>query len=709
MRVPAVNDPPIPAAEARREGRRTNLKRMLNARSIAFIGGRAVEVSIDYCRRLGFRGEVWAVNPTRKEIGGVPCVPAVADLPGVPDTAWIAVSTERSIGIVGQLAAIGAPSAVCYTAGFSERGAARLERDLIEAAGDMALLGPNCMGFVNFLDAVGVVAYSHGLERPRRGVACIAQSGTIAGNMVMSDRSLPVSHLLSMGNQALLDLADGIAVAADDPRIDAIMLYVEGLRDAQAFADAAKYAFSCGKPIVCLKGGVSEAGRAIALSHTGSLAGTPELYEAFFDRLGIINVTTFPELLEMGKLLALGDLPGGNRLMVETCSGTDSGYCADLAARYGVELPQPGKRVEAALRKVLPAIATPTNPLDVTMVQWGDREKQAASLLALLEQPADAAALIVNFPSHVENPDYDPAVEAMIDVRRASGLPCYVITNLPEGAPRRVRQKLLAHGVVPLQGMEDALACLGRVAHHVERNRRFRAAGGPDARLLGIGPLVPGALLDEAASKAALRAHGVAVPPSRPAATADEAAAAAAELGFPVVVKGRGAALAHKTELGAVAVNLCGEDAVRDAAAAIAARPGVEGLLVETMITDAVAEMIVGVKRDPSLGLALVIGSGGVLTELLRDSVHLLLPTDGEEVRRSIGALRGAVLLNGYRGRAPGDVDAFAAVVSGIADYAATHAHELLELDVNPVLVRPAGRGAFAVDALIRLGAGTKA
>ena len=684
--------------------KRTHFKRMLNARSIAFIGGKAMGFSIQYCRQLGFDGDIWVVNPKYGEIGGVACVPSVADLPGLPDTVWIGVSTGLSVDIVAELSALGVPSAVCYTAGFAEVGDIELEAKLVDAAGDMALIGPNCMGFINFLDGLGLVASSHGLKRHERGVACIAQSGTIVGNMVMSDRSLPVSHMLSMGNQTVLDIADGIDAVTDDERVDAIMLYVEGLKDAQAFALAVAHAHERNLPIVCLKGGLSEAGRAIAMSHTGSLAGTPALYDAFFERLGVITVSTFPALLEMSKLLVSGALPRGNRLMVETCSGTDSGYCADLADRYCVELPQPDETVKAQLKSVLPAIATPMNPLDVTMAQWADREAQATSLITLLNQPADAAALVINFPSGIENPTYRPAAEAMIDVRAATDLPCYVISNLPEGLPVPIREMLLANGVVPLQGIEDAFACLGRAARYASQREQVRASGGLEYRLIGTGALQPGDLLDEVRSKTTLAGYGVPVPPSRVVRTPLEAVEAGLALGFPVVVKGVGEALAHKSELGAVAVDLRDEQAVKAAAQAITRLPGVEALLVEAMITDAVAEVLVGITRDASLGLCLVIGSGGVLAELLRDSVHLILPANETEIRVALGKLRLVELLKGYRGAPAGDFPALVRVVQAVAAYAQATADELLELDVNPLLVRPAGLGVVAVDALIRLG-----
>ena len=344
------------------------------------------------------------------------------------------------------------------------------------------------------------------------------------------------------------------------------------------------------------------------------------------------------------------------------------------------------------------------NPLDVTMMQWGNREAQAKSLLTLLKQPADAAALIINVPFGVDSPTYQPALDAMLDVRRDTHLPCYVISNLPEGLPLASRERLIAHGVIPLQGIEDAFSCIGRAARYVASNERLRRRGGPECRLLGTGRLRPGMVLDESASKHALASHGVSVPPSELVDTIDQALATAARLGFPVVVKGHGQNLAHKSELGAVAVNLSDAAAVRAAASSVQSISGVESLLIESMVTDAVAEIIVGIKRDQSLGLALVIGAGGVLTELLRDTRHLILPVSEDDIADALNSLHAAPLLQGYRGTPAGDMDALVQNIAAIADYASTNASSIIELDVNPLLVRPAGRGVMAVDALIVMG-----
>lgn len=685
-----------------RANRRANLARGLQARSIAFIGGGGLEHAVQYCRDLGFTGRLHAVNPKRPDLAGVPCVPSVRDLPEVPEASFIGVAPDVAIQAVADLAAIGAQSATLYTAGFAEVGDHERQRRLLEAAGpSLAVVGPNCIGVINYFDAVPVTIGNHGLDRPERGVAVIAQSGTITINLVGADRSLPIGYLLSIGNQAVLGMADYMDVVLDDPRVTGLVLYVEGLKDAQAFAEAAAKAHARGVPIVVLKAGVSEMGRQLALSHTGSLAGASELYDALFDRLGIVRAGSFTELLEVSKLLTMGPVPRGNRLSIETCSGTDSGYCADLAERYDVALPQPSPAVQEALRAVIPPIATPANPLDVTMMQWNDRAAQGTSLITLLREPTDAAALVINFPINVEGSTYDPAVEAMIDVRAATDLPVYVITNLPEGAPRRVRDLMAAHGVVTLQGIEDAFAAFGRAARYARRRAELTAQGGAEARLVLPRRAGEARALDEWSSKAWLRAAGITMPDGRLVRDADAAAAAAGSVGFPVVVKGCGARLLHKTEAGAVALGLASADQVRAAASAMARIPGIEGFIVERMVTDGVAELIVGARRDPLFGMTLTLGAGGILTELLRDARTLILPVREADVIAALRSLRAWPLLDGFRGKPKGDGDAVVATVMALARALEADVDAVAELDINPLIVRPMGQGVVAVDALL--------
>jgi acyl-CoA synthetase (NDP forming) len=693
--------------------RRASLKRLLSPRHIAFVGGRKLAVPIRQAKAFGFAGPIWAVNPTLESIEGVPCVPTVRDLPEAPDATFLAVPREPSIEIVRELAEMGAGGVIGYAAGFAELGSegADLQRRLVDAAGDLALVGPNCYGLLNAVEGVALWASGHGLSRVERGAAIVAQSGNLALNVTMNLRSVPFAHVISMGNQACLGLADFVAVLAEDPGVTAIALYIEGITDVSAFADAAVLALERGVPIVALKAGASELGSRLAVTHTSSLAGDDALYDALFERLAIARAGSVPELLETVKLLSVSKPPAGNRLAVFTCSGGDSLMSADAAAPLGIALPQPSPDCAERLRKLLPDFATVANPLDYNTSLWGHREELVRCFSTLLSDPYDAAMLVIDYPHQgiAGRAECDVSVDALMDAARAAGIPSVVCSTLPELLPPEARARMIAAGVTPLQGLPEGLAAIAASMRHGARREEIGRSGAERLRLPAVRPLAAApALLNEARSKAELAAFRLPVPASRAVPPA-RAADAAKELGFPVALKVLAPFLPHKTEAGAVALSLTSPDEVEAAVIGMQARMGASGagpietVLVEAMVTDAVAELIVGVVRDDRLGLAMVIGGGGVLVELMKDTQRLLLPATREAIEDALARLAAGKLIAGYRGRPPGDMDAAVEAIAAIAAFAHAHRDRLAELDVNPLLVRPKGRGAVAVDALIRM------
>ena len=678
------------------------LRRLLAPRHLAVIGGEAARIVVEQCLAVGFKGEIWPVNPRRAEIAGIPCVPSLEDLPEVPDAAFVGVPREATVEVVGALADRGVAGAVCYAAGFAERGAegAALQERLVAAAGEMAVVGPNCFGLLNYLDGAALWPEGHGGEARDRGVALVMQSGNIALNLTMQERSLPIAYVISAGNQACLGLGDYVDALIDDPRVSAIGLYIEGLSDVPGFARAAARALEKGVPLVALKTGNSEMGARIALSHTSSLAGTEALYDALFKRLGVLRVETLGAFIETLKYFVVAPPLPGPRLAVTCCSGGEASLAADLAAQLGLELPALDQDQVAALTEVLSDIVTIANPLDYNTVVWGNRDGLTRTFSAMMAGQADAAVLLIDYPRS-GTPGYqawDAATEALVAASPERAVQRVIISTLPELMPATVRDYAMARGVVPLQGLEEGFIALALAARY---DAARRAPAGP-TELLAPPPVAGQAVtLDEAESKARLAPYGLAAPPGR-LVGADEAPGAAAEIGFPVVVKAVSATLAHKTEAGAVKLNLRSEPAVAEAIAAMAPL-GVDRLLVESMVEDGVAEMIIGVQRDPQFGLVLVLGAGGVLVELMADSRSLLLPCDRAQVLDALESLKGWRLLTGFRGRPAGDIEALVEAALAVARFAEDHAESLLELDLNPVLVRPAGQGVVVADALIRL------
>jgi acyl-CoA synthetase (NDP forming) len=685
------------------ELRQANLRRLLNPRHVAFVGGRGVAEAIRQCLGDGFAGAIWPVNPSLPEIAGLPCFPDLEALPEAPDATFIAVRREATIDVVRALARRGAGGCVCYAAGYAEVGpeGAELQRRLVAEAGSLALVGPNCYGLLNYVDGVVLWPSAHGGRRVARGVALVAQSGNIALTLTLNHRSVPFSHVISVGNQAVLGIPDYVLALAEDPRVTAIALYIEGLTDIAGFAAAVAHATALGKPIVVLKGGRSPLGARLAMSHTSSLAGDDALYDALFRRLGVIRAESIAGLLETAKLLAVLGRPPGDRLAVFTCSGGECLLTADKAAALGLKLPGFTAQQQAALRAQLPAFATVANPLDYNTSLWGDRAALRQCFGTVLGGPFDAGMLMLDYPREDASgiDEYEAAVDALIAASADTGRPCMVASTLPELLPERTREKLLAAGLAPLQGLDEALTAFALAA------RAPAADAGLPAPLAGRPPGPERHLLDEWSSKRLLAGHGLALPDGRVVAPG-EAAAAAVALGFPVVVKVARPAIAHKTEAGAVALGLADVAAVEAAVARMAAALAaggrrLEAVLVERQVTGAVAELIVGIKRDPPFGPALVIGAGGVLVEMVKDSAALLLPTSPAAIEAALGALQVARLLQGYRGRPAGDVAATVRAIAAVADAAVALGDRLVELDVNPLLVMPEGQGALAVDALI--------
>ncbi|WP_458718092.1 acetate--CoA ligase family protein [Pseudomonas gregormendelii] len=692
---------------------RDNLKRLLAPRHLAFVGGRSMARALKRCAEGGYQGQMWLVNPQHESLEGVPCVRSIAELPCGPDAVFIATNRELTLTAVAQLAAKDAGGAICYASGFAETGAQgqALQQQLLQAAGQMALLGPNCYGLLDYLHSSALWPVAHGGKPVEKGVAVLTQSGNFAYNLSMSDRSLPVAYMASVGNQAQLGVAELMDVLLDEPRVTAIGLHLEGLKNVPGFARAAHKALEKGIPIIALKTGVSQIGAELALSHTSSLSGSDALYDSLFARLGVIRVSGPVSFVETLKAAACGKLPAGDSLIALACSGGDAGLIADYAERNDLTLPKLDDTQREELAQVLPSYANLVNPLDFTTAIWGDGEALNRMLDSALQTEADAAMLVLDYPAEStgERKECDLLLELYCAALVRHGKSGFVTSAFPELLPASARERLHAQDVAALQGVEDGLAAWGRIAGY-QRNRQALLALGESALV----PLCPrsltgeGRLLNEWDSKQALRAFGLPTP-NGVLSTPANALVDANGLGYPLVLKAVSAQLPHKTEAGAVALNL------KDAAALSAAlqkmhasiadyAPQVpfDQVLLEPMATPPLAELIVGIKRENDFGLALVIGAGGILVELLKDSRSLLLPTTDGAIRRAVLSLRSAGLLQGFRGREAADLDALVAAIRAVADYACENADALLELDVNPLLV--GAHGTTAVDALIRLG-----
>ncbi len=679
------------------------LARLLRPRSLAIVGGKAAEEAVRQCRALGFAGPIWPVNPKRAEMGGLPCFSDMAALPAAPDAVFIAAPASATIALAGELAGVG--GAICYAADFAESGEEGRERQaaLLAAAQGVPLVGPNCYGMLNLFDRVALWPDQHGCLPidAGRGVAIISQSGNLALNLSMQERGLPIGYVISVGNCADVTPADLIEALIADERVSVIGLHLEGLGSVARFSEACLAARAAGVPIVALKTGASAKGAALTMSHTSSLAGADALCDVLFRRYGVARAHDPATFLETLKLLHVAGPLRGRRITSASCSGGEASLTADLAEAAGLETPDFPPAAQAALERVLGPRVNVANPLDYHTYIWGDLAAQAACFGALMGADFEASLLILDFPraDRCTAADWDVTLAAFRAAGRAHPAPQgtvrIVASSLAETMPEAIAASLIAEGILPAAGLAEALRAIAAAADIGAAWAGAAPAPLPEQPMPGGGEAT---LWDEMRSKAALGNVGVPVPKGRVFSRA-ELADAVFPAPFPLVLKAAGAELAHKTEVGGVALGLASRAAI------LAAAEGMAGLsdqfLIEEMVGGAVAELIVGVARDPQFGLYLTLGAGGIFVELLRQTAQVLLPASRAAIEAALASLPLHKLLTGYRGKAGCDMAALVDAIDRIAAWAMDHAAQLEEMDVNPLLALP--HGAIAVDALIRM------
>ncbi|MBS8261573.1 CoA-binding protein [Roseibium polysiphoniae] len=671
------------------------LERLLAPKSIAVIGGGTWCANvIGECRKSGYDGELWAVHPSKPEIGGCAAVTSLADLPGPPDAAFVGVNRHLTIDIIRELSAAGAGGAVCFASGFSEAveelaDGSDLQSELLIAAGHMPILGPNCYGFINALDGAALWPDQHGLIKVPRGVAIIAQSSNIALNLTMQARGLPIAYLVTVGNQAQVGLSRLGQALLDDPRVTAIGLHIEGIDDLAAFEAFALKAQACGKPVVALKIGRSAQAMAATISHTASLAGSMAGASALLKRTGVAQVNSLADLLETLKILHTVGRLSSAKIASMSCSGGEASLIADTATGSAVTFPALTDDQKSKLMDALGPKVALANPLDYHTYIWGDIDAMSRTFAAMMAGDAAFGIVILDFPrtDRCAPDEWLKVIDAIEKAMIISGKPMAILSTLAENMPEQVASDLVARRIVPLCGLDEAIAAISAVSE-MGTCRKHMPIHIPQ-------PVREPVLLSEQVAKDALKRHGLRLPKNTLADGRAEAARAASDIGFPVVLKGTG--IAHKTEANAVALGL---QTVTDVTLAADKMP-VDSFLVEEMVTDTLAELLVGVVLDPAHGLVLTLAAGGILTELLQDRVSLLLPVSREDVTSALDGLKYARVLQGYRGSASCDLEAIVDAVMAVQSYALSG--PVAEVEINPLLC--GADFAIAADALIKCGA----
>lgn len=664
------------------------LERLLNPQTIAVIGGGAwCEAVIEQNIKMGFQGYIWPIHPSKQNIAGLSAFKSLADLPNSPDAAFIGVNRHATVEIVRALAAIKAGGAICFASGFKEADDGDvLNRQLLEAAGEMPILGPNCYGILNTLDNVALWPDQHGLAPLARGVAIIAQSSNIAINLTMQQRGLPIAYAITVGNQTQQSIADIAQHILRDKRVTALGLYIESFGDIRAFESLAQLANQFNKPVVALKVGRSQEAQQATISHTASLSGSAAGADALMARLGIASVSSLAALLETLKIFHCYGRLSGTRITSLSCSGGEASVMADTAARYGLSFPAITSYQESALKAQLSALVHLSNPLDYHTQIWRNKAAMQSVFAVMTGPDIDITLIVLDFPRHdrCNIDDWLTTVEAIEAAALQTGQFFGVVASLAENMPEEIATRLLAAGIVPLCDFDASCEAI-------------RAASCQTADIappiLQAPQFLHKTIWQEAEAKASLAQFGMAVPNNKSGLTLAEITKGAEEIGFPIVLKGEG--LAHKTEAGAVVLNL------NDAKAALIAAQAMEAksFMVEEMVQDGIAELLIGIVADPAHGFVLTIGAGGALVELLADRQSLLIPASPASILSALQALRIAPLLNGYRGAQGVNLAAIVACILQLQDFVLQHSAEIAEIEINPLICT--SKKAVIADALL--------
>ena len=683
---------------------RTNLSRLISPKSIAVVGNRGANFAIRESKKLGYNHKIWAIHPTLDFLEGIKCYKDIKDLPEAPDATFIAVNAESAIAIVADLKSIGGGGAVLYASGFGELGEKGIKRNqrLEEAADGMPLIGPNCYGFINSLDGVALWPDVHGCEPVLSGVAIITQSGNIGLNITMQSIGLPIAYMFTLGNQTNTNIADIINAMLDDNRVNAIGLHIEGISDIKSFDVAARRALDKKIPIVAIKSGRTDVSAKIALSHTSSMTGLDQLFNVFFERLGIARVDTVPEFLETLKLLSILGTIDHNGVASMSCSGGEAGMMADLIDGLDITFPSLDDLHKDRVKLALNDYVEVDNPLDYHTFIWGDRKRTSKCFKQMISGNFAATMLLLDWPrtQESEQKDWDLTLLALSDAISGTREKTIVLASIADCMPKRIIKECQKYGIAPMIGLD---ICLKALNHSYRIGLAFQKNSMQSIEILrSLSHPSKISTLTEFEGKKLLKKYGIPVPDGKIISSTSEALIAAEKIHYPITLKVSDVELVHKTELGAVMLNINDPLALEKACQDLF-KIG-SSLLIEKMVQDSVAELIIGVGLDPIFGKYIIIGSGGILVELFKESIPLLFPVNRKDVSLALSKLKAFPLINGYRGNPQGDVEMIIDCV--MATVKLVSENDIDELDINPLLVLKRGSGVIAVDTLIKLNLG---
>ena len=694
-----------------------NLNKLLKPTSVAVIGASEKEgFGGDVCRNIlsyvEDRSHVYFIHPKRDSVFGVPCYKSISDVPENVDLMVICTSQKTVIPLLQEGAKKGVGGAVVFASGYGEVGTAegkQNEAELIAAAKelDIAVMGPNCAGFVNYIDNVQAFAFISA-KRDRKGsVGVVSQSGQLCLSM-MDDPGMRFSYNISAGNGKIVQMEDYMDFLVDDEDTKVVSIYIEGVKNADKFAAVLKKAAEKRKPVVILKAGRSAKGGAIAASHTGSLSGSDASFDAVLKKFGAIRVDDLEELIAMSLMLStMKRMPEKATFASMNLSGGETGICADVGSLNGIEYPDFTEETLKKLKEQLPSYASPNNPLDMTASLSYDADPYAGALRTVMDDPNIGMVLIgYTLLLEIADPCIHYMYKGIEKVVQEKGGNCKPIAMIPFAENTRnpeYQEKLFQIGVPVLPPPVYAFKLLRHladfIAYEPETKTLELAVGHPKSEETQA--------LSEHESKQELKVYGVPVPDEVIVTSKEEAAQFVKNHPGPLVMKVESADILHKSDVGGVKLNVCGPEAAEKAYEEImesvtAKRPDahINGILTVPML-DAGVEIIIGVNNDPQFGPMIMVGMGGVFVEVFKDVALYPAPLKEEEALEMLKSLKSFKLLNGYRGTEKCDIKALCQTIVAISNYAQANKDVLKELDINPLFVYPEGKGVGVADALI--------
>jgi len=672
-----------------------DLNKLFRPKKLAIIGGYWADFVYDENIKIGFKGKIWHINPKRRTTKKKKYYKSLADLPSIPDCVYIAVSNDLTIKLMKDISNMGAGGAVCLASRFSELNTTEGKektKKLIDNSGKTPFLGPNCYGFINYFDRVSVWSDQVAGNQTNKGVAIICQSGTIGNTISFNHRSLPIGYIISLGNQAKIGIEDTIEYALKDKRVTAIGIYAEGFTSINKLIRVLKISKEKKIPIAIVKVGRSKIASKTILTHTGSLSGKENIYDALFKRMGVARCETLSELTELLKYFHTHGVISNDQISIMGPSGGDMAMLGDAAEALNLKFGKIKPQIKNDLKKVNHPGVIVSNPFDMQTYNWNDPDNIEKTFKIFFKNNFSSISLMLDFPNmeKCDTHEWDAIVNKYIKVAKKykNGS---LISSLSDTMPKHIRDKCINNGISPLQGMKEALFTIKKAIeigsiwknesavknYKVKRqNKNIKTYSEFESKkiLKKIGIRIPKGIISD---KIKLKKDS-------------------AKIGFPLVAKIHSNTIFHKSEHNGVKTNIKNFNELISKTKTFKNQ-----ILLEKMVKDSLIEILIGIKIDDEFGPVIVIGAGGIYTELIRETKTLLLPLTKNDIQNELKNMKIGKILFGYRNQDRADIDSLIKTILSLSKFAEKNINKLHEIEINPLIVCKKNKGVFAVDALI--------